>query len=184
LGGRGDVMEQLAAAGHVYQAGTLSGNPLATAAGLSVLRRLRDEAVYERLEAVGRQLEEGLSPFGRVQRVGAMLTLFMSDGRPVTSLAEAQECDTDRDGALFRRLVEESVYVAPSQFEAMLVSTAHGDADVERTVSAVAGFFAWALGGDGRGGGRREAALGGGGGHSRRGGRPTRRCAAAAGRRV
>jgi glutamate-1-semialdehyde 2,1-aminomutase len=142
FGGRRDVMEQLAPAGHVYQAGTLSGNPLATAAGLSVLRRLRDAAVYERLEAVGRQLEKGLSPFGRVQRVGAMLTLFMSDGRPVASFDDAQQCDTDRYGALFRHLLEQGVYVAPSPFEAMFVSTVHGDGEVERTVAAVADFFA------------------------------------------
>jgi glutamate-1-semialdehyde 2,1-aminomutase len=142
FGGRGDVMEQLAPAGHVYQAGTLSGNPLATAAGLSVLRRLRDEAVYERLETIAERLGQGLSPFGRVQRVGAMLTLFMSDGRPVARFDEAQECDTDRYGALFRHLLSQEVYVAPSQFEAMFVSTAHGDEEVERTVEAVAGFFA------------------------------------------
>jgi glutamate-1-semialdehyde 2,1-aminomutase len=141
FGGRGDVMEQLAPAGHVYQAGTLSGNPLATASGLSVLRRLRDEAVYERLEDVSARLEEGLASFGRVQRVGAMLTLFMSDGRPVTRFDQAQECDTDRYGALFRHLLRNGVYVAPSQFEAMFVSTAHGDAEVERTVEAVAAFF-------------------------------------------
>jgi glutamate-1-semialdehyde 2,1-aminomutase len=141
LGGRAEVMQQLAPAGHVYQAGTLSGNPLATAAGLSVLRRLRDEAVYERLEAVADRLEQGLSPFGRVQRVGAMLTLFMSDGRPVTRFDEAQECNTDRYGALFRHLLSNGVYVAPSQFEAMFVSTAHDDEEVERTVEAVAGFF-------------------------------------------
>jgi glutamate-1-semialdehyde 2,1-aminomutase len=142
FGGRADVMEQLAPTGHVYQAGTLSGNPLATAAGLSVLRRLRDGAVCERLEAVGRRLDEGLSPFGRVQRVGAMLTLFMSDGRSVTRFDEAQECDVDRYGAFFRHLLDHGVYVAPSQFEAMFVSTAHGETEVERTVAAVAGFFA------------------------------------------
>jgi glutamate-1-semialdehyde 2,1-aminomutase len=142
FGGRGDVMEQLAPAGHVYQAGTLSGNPLATAAGLSVLRRLRDEAVYDRLERVGRRLEEGLAPFGQVQRVGAMLTLFMSDGHPVTRFEEAKGCDTDRYGALFRHLLEQGVYAAPSQFEAMFVSTAHGEAEVDRTVEAVAGFVA------------------------------------------
>jgi glutamate-1-semialdehyde 2,1-aminomutase len=142
FGGRAEVMAQLAPAGDVYQAGTLSGNPLATAAGLSVLRRLRDEAVYEQLEAVAQRLEQGLSPFGCVQRVGAMLTLFMSDGRPVTRLDEAQECDTDRYAALFRHLLSSGVYVAPSQFEAMFVSTAHGDDEIERTVEAVAGFFA------------------------------------------
>jgi glutamate-1-semialdehyde 2,1-aminomutase len=142
FGGREDVMQQLAPAGDVYQAGTLSGNPLAAAAGLAVLRRLGDEAVYRRLETVAGRLEQGLSPFGRVQRVGAMLTLFMSDGRPVTRFDEAKECDTDRYGALFRHLLSNGVYVAPSQFEAMFVSTAHGEEEVERTVEAVAGFFA------------------------------------------
>jgi glutamate-1-semialdehyde 2,1-aminomutase len=141
FGGRADVMEQLAPAGSVYQAGTLSGNPLATAAGLSVLRRIRDGAVYEQLEAAGAELEAGLAPFGRVQRVGAMLTLFMADS-PVTRFDEAQACDTERYGALFRHLLAQGVYVAPSQFEALFVSTAHGDAEIERTVQAVAGFFA------------------------------------------
>jgi glutamate-1-semialdehyde 2,1-aminomutase len=141
FGGRADVMEQLAPAGDVYQAGTLSGNPLATAAGLSVLRRLRDESVYEQLEATGARLEQGLAPFGRVQRVGAMLTLFGTD-EPVTRFEEAQACDGERYGSLFRHLLAQGVYVAPSRFEAMFVSIAHGDAEIERTVEAVAGFFA------------------------------------------
>ena len=141
FGGRAEVMEQLAPAGAVYQAGTLSGNPLATAAGLSVLRRLRDDTVYERLEAASARLEEGLAPFGSVQRVGAMLTLFMTDG-PVKRFEQAQACDTERYGALFRHLLAHGVYVAPSQFEALFVSAAHGDAEIERTVEAVAGFFA------------------------------------------
>src|SRR5205085_9451253 len=76
FGGRADIMDQLAPAGPVYQAGTLSGNPLATAAGVSVLRRLRDPRVYEELERRGARLERGLSGHGRVRRVGAMLTLF------------------------------------------------------------------------------------------------------------
>jgi glutamate-1-semialdehyde 2,1-aminomutase len=141
FGGRAEVMEQLAPAGAVYQAGTLSGNPLATAAGLSVLRRLRDDAVYERLETAGARLEEGLAHFGSVQRVGAMLTVFMTDG-PVKRFEQAQACDTERYGALFRHLLANGVYVAPSQFEALFVSVAHGDAEIERTVEAVAGFFA------------------------------------------
>ncbi len=86
FGGRADVMDNLAPAGPVYQAGTLSGNPLATAAGLSVLRRLRDPAVYEELERRGARLEAGLSAHGTVQRVGGMLTLFMSDGGPLREL--------------------------------------------------------------------------------------------------
>jgi glutamate-1-semialdehyde 2,1-aminomutase len=136
FGGRADVMERLAPAGDVYQAGTLSGNPLATAAGLSVLRRLRDPAVYERLEETSARLEAGLAPFGRVQRVGAMLTLFMRD-EPVRRFEDAQAGDGERYSELFRHLLGHGVYVAPSQYEAWFVSTAHGDAEVDRTVGAV-----------------------------------------------
>jgi glutamate-1-semialdehyde 2,1-aminomutase len=141
FGGRADVMERLAPAGDVYQAGTLSGNPLATAAGLAVLRRLRDRAVYEQLERLGARLEAGLAPYGTVQRVGAMLTLFCKQG-PVGSFDDAKTADTDRYGALFRHLLSRRIYVAPSQFEAMFVSLAHGDAEVDRTVEAVADFDA------------------------------------------
>jgi glutamate-1-semialdehyde 2,1-aminomutase len=140
FGGRADLMEQLAPAGGVYQAGTLSGNPLATAAGLSVLRRLRDPAVYERLEATAARLEAGLARFGRVQRVGAMLTLFMRD-EPVRSFDDAQASDTAQYGELFRHLLSSGIYVAPSQFEAWFPSTSHGDAEIERTVEAVADFL-------------------------------------------
>ncbi len=124
FGGRAEVMERLAPAGDVYQAGTLSGNPLATAAGLSVLRRLRDPGVYDELEAKAARLGAGLAPFGRVERVGGMLTLFQED--------------TERYASLFRHLLERGVYVAPSQFEAMFVSLAHGDEEIDRTVEAVA----------------------------------------------
>ena len=136
FGGRADVMDELAPAGPVYQAGTLSGNPLATAAALVALRRLRDPEVYRRLEETAAALEAGLSnPGVTVQRVGAMLTVFMQDG-PVWNFASAQGADTERYGELFRHLLERSVYLAPSQFEAMFVSTAHGAAEVERTVDA------------------------------------------------
>jgi glutamate-1-semialdehyde 2,1-aminomutase len=135
FGGRGDVMERLAPAGDVYQAGTLSGNPLATAAGLAVLRRLRDPAVYEELERAAARLDAGLSELGRVQRVGAMLTLFCRD-EPVRSFEEAAESDTERYGGLFRHLLARGVYVAPSQFEAWFLSTAHGDAEIDLTVEA------------------------------------------------
>ena len=141
FGGRADVMERLAPAGDVYQAGTLSGNPLATAAGLSVLRRLREPAVYDELERLGARLEAGLAPFGRVQRMGAMLTLFMGSD-PVTNLSQASACDLERYGALFRHLLERGIYLAPSQFEAMFVSLTHGDAEVDRTIAAVAEFNA------------------------------------------
>ena len=139
FGGRGEIMDLLAPAGPVYQAGTLAGNPLATAAGLSVLRRLRDEDVYDDLERRAELLEEGLAPFGRVQRVGALLTLFMADG-PVRNFEDAQGCDTERYGALFRHLLEHGVYLPPSQFEGLFPSTAHGEEEIERTVAAVASF--------------------------------------------
>jgi glutamate-1-semialdehyde 2,1-aminomutase len=141
FGGRADVMERLAPAGDVYQAGTLSGNPLATAAGLAVLRRLRDPAAYEELERVAARLEAGLRPFGTVQRVGAMLTLFCKDER-VENFDHARTADAERYAALFRHLLARGVYVAPSQFEAMFVSLAHGDREVDRTVEAVADFHA------------------------------------------
>ena len=131
FGGRADVMDQLAPVGPVYQAGTLSGSPLATAAGLSVLRRLRDPSVYEELERRGARLEAGLAGLGRVRRVGAMLTLFMTDG-PIRSFDDVQRCDTERYGALFRHLLARGIYVAPSQFEAMFLSLAHTEADVDR----------------------------------------------------
>jgi glutamate-1-semialdehyde 2,1-aminomutase len=137
FGGRADVMERLAPAGDVYQAGTLSGNPLATAAGIAVLRRLREPDVYERLEELGARLEAGLAPYGIVQRVGAMATLFATDG-PVGRFADAARADTERYGRLFRGLLERGVYIAPSQFECLFVSTAHTEDDVDRTIEAVA----------------------------------------------
>jgi len=139
FGGRAEIMDRLAPSGDVYQAGTLSGNPLATAAGLAVLRRLRDGAVYEELERRGARLEAGLAAHGRVQRVGAMATLFMTDAA-VRSFDDAQACDTERYAALFRHLLAQGIYVAPSQFEAMFLSLAHGDGEIDRTIQAVADF--------------------------------------------
>jgi len=140
FGGRGEIMSELAPSGPVYQAGTLSGNPLATAAGLAVLRRLRDQSVYEELERKGARLEAGLAGYGRVRRVGAMLTLFNTD-RGIRNFDDAQSCDTERYGALFRHLLARGIYVAPSQFEAMFLSLAHSDDDIDRTVEAVGEFF-------------------------------------------
>jgi glutamate-1-semialdehyde 2,1-aminomutase len=137
FGGRADVMGRLAPVGDVYQAGTLSGNPLATAAGLSVLRRLRDPAVYEELERRSARLEQGLAPFGRVQRVGAMLTFFCGFD-PVT---EFRPLDTETYGALFRHLLDRGVYVAPSQYECLFPSLAHDDDAIDETVQAFASFF-------------------------------------------
>ena len=139
FGGRAEIMDRLAPSGDVYQAGTLAGNPLATAAGLSVLRRLRDSAVYDGLERRADLLEDGLARFGRVQRVGALLTLFMTDA-PVRNFEDAQRCDTERYAALFRHLLEQGVYLPPSQFEALFPSTAHGEEEIDRTIAAVESF--------------------------------------------
>jgi glutamate-1-semialdehyde 2,1-aminomutase len=139
FGGRADLMERLAPTGDVYQAGTLSGNPLATAAGVSVLRRLREPVLYDELERTSARLEDGLAPFGTVQRVGGMMTLFCHDGS-VLSYEDAVACDTERFGALFRHLLAEGVYLPPSQFECLFPSLAHTDEDVDRTVAAVRSF--------------------------------------------
>jgi glutamate-1-semialdehyde 2,1-aminomutase len=133
FGGRAELMSRLAPAGDVYQAGTLSGNPLATAAGVSVLRRLREPAVYEELERRSALLESGLAPFGRVQRVGAMLTFFTGSD-PVTTF---QQLDGARYGELFRGLLDRGIYFAPSQYECLFPSLAHGEDEIEATIEAV-----------------------------------------------
>jgi len=138
FGGRAEVMGELAPAGSVYQAGTLSGNPIATAAGLSVLRRLRDPEVYDALERRAARLAAGLAPFGRVQRVGAMLTLFAGRDEPVERFEELQ---TERYGELFRGLLERGIYIAPSQYECLFPSLAHGDDEIDQTLEAVAAVY-------------------------------------------
>jgi glutamate-1-semialdehyde 2,1-aminomutase len=147
FGGRAEVMLELAPAGAVYQAGTLSGNPLATAAGLSVLRRLRDPEVYDELERRSARLAEGLAPFGRVQRVGAMLTLFAGREDPVLRF---EELETAGYGELFRSLLDRGIYIAPSQYECLFPSLAHDDDAIDETIAAVSDFYAGASGfGDG-----------------------------------
>jgi glutamate-1-semialdehyde 2,1-aminomutase len=138
FGGRADVMQHLAPSGAVYQAGTLSGNPLATAAGLSVLRRLRDPAVYGELERRSARLAAGLAPFGRVQRVGAMLTLFAARKTPVLRF---EELETEAYGVLFRGLLERGIYIAPSQYECFFPSLAHDDDVIDETIEAVSDVY-------------------------------------------
>jgi glutamate-1-semialdehyde 2,1-aminomutase len=143
FGGPAELMQRLAPVGDVYQAGTLSGNPLATAAGLSVLRRLTPE-VYEELERRGARLEQGLrdaAPGWRVQRVGAMATLFAHPG-PVGNLDDARASSTERYAELFRGLLGRGICVAPSQFEALFLSLAHGNDEIDQTVAAVADLAA------------------------------------------
>jgi glutamate-1-semialdehyde 2,1-aminomutase len=140
-GGRRDVMQLVAPLGPVYQAGTLSGNPLSVAAGIATLELL-NAAVYERLEELGARLEAGLNRAigeagvaARVQRVGSMLTLFFTD-QPVRSFQDALRADTQRFGAWHRGLVERGVYWPPSQFEAAFISVAHSNEDIDRTAIA------------------------------------------------
>ncbi len=141
-GGAADLMDRIAPAGPVYQAGTLSGNPLAMRAGIETLDILAEPGSYERLEALGARLEAGLSAAARdaaipsvVNRVGSMLTAFFSEG-PVTDYASAVRSDTKRYARFFHAMLARGVYLAPSQFEAAFLSTAHDEALVDRTVAA------------------------------------------------
>jgi glutamate-1-semialdehyde 2,1-aminomutase len=141
-GGRAEIMNSIAPAGPIYQAGTLSGNPLAVAAGLATLRRLERENPYNRLESSGSKLEQGLIQAAagagvpaRVNRSGSMFTLFFT-GRDVTDFESAKSCDSGRFNRFFHRMLSQGVYLPPSQFEAAFISAAHTDADIERTISA------------------------------------------------
>jgi len=138
FGGRADVMRELAPEGPCYQAGTLSGNPLATTAGLAVICRLAAEGTYAQLEENGARLEALIAASGApvtIQRVGSMLTPFFTNA-PVTNYAEATACDTDAYARLARGLLAHGVYPPPSQFEAWFTSTLHGDAEFAVTAEA------------------------------------------------
>ncbi|MDT7779694.1 MAG: glutamate-semialdehyde -aminomutase [Acidobacteriota bacterium] len=146
-GGRREVMEQVAPAGPVYQAGTLSGNPLAMTAGLTTLRRLRDGSIYERLEEAGRRLCEGLAESAReagvatvTNRVGSMFTTFFTNTE-VTDWPSAAKSDRERYGRFFHAMLEEGVYLAPSQFEAAFIGVAHTDELIDRTIEAARRAF-------------------------------------------
>ncbi len=141
-GGRRDVMAQMAPSGPVYQAGTLSGNPVATAAGLEMMSLLRRPGLYQELEEKGAALQAGLEDAAAragvpatVNRVGSMLTTFFT-GTPVTDYASAKTADTARYAAFFRGMLERGFYLAPSQFEAAFVSDAHTRDEIDATVAA------------------------------------------------
>jgi glutamate-1-semialdehyde 2,1-aminomutase len=147
-GGRQDLMEQMAPVGPVYQAGTLSGNPLAVAAGLATLKILREPGTYEKLEEKGRALEEQTLALARqaglplcLNRVGSMFTLFFTDV-PVTDLVGAQTSDTRRFQRFFQEMLGQGVYLPPSQFEAWFLSLAHSPEDLQRTLAALGQAFA------------------------------------------
>ena len=147
-GGRRDVMERISPVGPVYQAGTLSGNPLAMAAGIATLEALAEEGVYETLEARSARLGAGLADAARQAgvpayhtRVASMLCTFFTPG-PVTDLASASASDTRAYARYFHAMLDRGVYLAPSQFECMFVSTAHTDELIDTTVEAAAEAFA------------------------------------------
>jgi glutamate-1-semialdehyde 2,1-aminomutase len=146
-GGRRAIMEQIAPLGPVYQAGTLSGNPLAMAAGVATLNLLGEPGVYERLESLSARLADGLAEAARsagveyaANRVGSMLTGFLCEG-PVTDYASARRASTQQYATLFQVMLEHGVYLAPSQFEAGFVSLAHTEADIDATVQAAVAAF-------------------------------------------
>ena len=142
FGGRAEVMDVLAPDGPVYQAGTLSGNPLAMAAGLATLEELKTGSVHEQLETIGARLESGLNAAAEragipviTQRVGSMSCLFFAE-QPVHNLAEAMKADRERFKKYFHGMLAEGVYLAPSAFEAAFLSAAHTEADIDSTIAA------------------------------------------------
>ena len=142
-GGRSDIMQMVAPLGPMYQAGTLSGNPLAVAAGVATLTEMQRPGVYDQLEATAVRLTEGIAHAfataetpSTINRVASMFTGFFNPG-PVTSLAQVEQSDAAAYGRYMHALLERGVYIAPSQFEAGFVSIAHTDADIDRTIVAV-----------------------------------------------
>jgi len=140
-GGRADVMSKVAPTGPIYQAGTLSGNPLAVSAGIAMLRYLKSHPeVYDTVERRTAQLTAEAPPGITINRVGSMFTFFFTEG-PVTGWESAKRSDTGRFKQFFHWMLDQGVYLAPSQFEAGFVSAAHSEADIARTVAAAGQFF-------------------------------------------
>ncbi|MFO7156767.1 MAG: glutamate-1-semialdehyde 2,1-aminomutase [Pseudomonadota bacterium] len=149
FGGRRELMEMVAPAGPVYQAGTLSGNPLAVAVALEMLSAIEsDPGIYDRLEATTKRLCEELDRLAteagiphRINRVGSMWTIYFTEGE-VFDAASARRSDLGLFGRFFHALLDRGVYLPPSQFESAFVSTAHGEAEIERTIEAARAAFA------------------------------------------
>jgi glutamate-1-semialdehyde 2,1-aminomutase len=147
-GGRADLMDLMAPVGKIYQAGTLSGNPLAMAAGLATLRKLKRLNPYSRLDDLSGRLAEGLASASRaakvpltVHRVGSLLTPFFTSS-PVSDFSSASKADARRYAAFFHGMLERGVYLPPAQFEAMFLSTSHTASDIDRTVEAAGDVLA------------------------------------------
>jgi len=146
-GGRHDIMEMVAPVGPMYQAGTLSGNPLAMTAGIETLKILREPGVWENIEANGANLIEGLRNIAdkanipvTLSRVGTMFGMFFNEGK-VVDWETAAKSDTKRFGNYFQAMLEQGVYLAPSQFESGFLSSAHGPAEIEATLAAALQAF-------------------------------------------
>jgi glutamate-1-semialdehyde 2,1-aminomutase len=140
-GGRADIMRKVAPIGPIYQAGTLSGNPLAVSAGIAMLRYLKSHPdVYEIVERRTAQLTAQAPPGITINRVGSMFTFFFTSG-PVTDWESAKRSDTGRFKAFFHWMLDRGVYLAPSQFEAGFVSAVHSEQDIARTGVAAGEFF-------------------------------------------
>jgi glutamate-1-semialdehyde 2,1-aminomutase len=144
FGGRAEIMDCLAPLGPVYQAGTLSGNPLAMAAGMAALEELFSGKRYEQLESLGAQLEAGMKAAAvsanvpvQFKRIGSMFCGYFTD-KPVDNLADAMHSDRGRFAKYFHGMLESGIYLAPSQFEAGFISTAHTTGDIDQTVEAAA----------------------------------------------
>jgi len=143
-GGRKDIMDMMAPAGPIYQAGTLSGNPLAMAAGIAMLSLINGTPdLYKELERKSAKLENGLKKnlleagiSGVINRVGSMMTLFFTNEKKVTSLDEAMKSDTEKYAKIFKLSLESGIYLAPSQFECTFVSQAHSDEDIDKLIQA------------------------------------------------
>ena len=141
-GGRHDIMETVSPLGPMYQAGTLSGNPVAMAAGARTLELLQEPGVYEGLESRAAELHDGLRDVfakaevpAHVNRVGSMMTVFFSAGE-VTGWSSVSASDKEAFGRFFHRMLDEGIYLPPSAFEAMFVSTTHSSADIQATIAA------------------------------------------------
>jgi glutamate-1-semialdehyde 2,1-aminomutase len=147
FGGRKEIMDLLAPIGPVYQAGTLSGNPLAVAAGLETLKQLRKSGVYESIEAKARKLADGLTSIitrrgmrATINRVGSMMTLFFGVDQVITP-DQARRCDREQFASFFHGMLNRRIYLPPAPFEALFVSLAHSTADLNKTIAA---FDQWA----------------------------------------
>jgi len=142
VAGRADLMDLLAPVGPVYQAGTLSGNPISVRAGLETLKLLKNQAVYKKLDDAGERLSKGLAEAlrsagerGCVNRVGSLVTMFLGS-ESVADADDARRSDTAKFAKYFHRMLERGIYLPPSQFEAMFISLAHSEADIDATLEA------------------------------------------------